>query len=169
MFIRYQRETIKNKQVALDIELVEAELNQLEEFQKHILQLRDEHGFELPKEKIEEHSIILKEKAAEKTLLKVEKTFGWVIVEGSFKILEESAEFYKCILRHPVSNYISGPDKTVSISFMIQKSNLESSVSGNYKQSIGRNIPLKIYGEVWQPINREQDVWDLQITPLAVY
>ena len=105
MFLRYQRETIKNQQVTLDIELVDVELNQLEEFQEHIIQLRDEYGFELSKDKIEKHSIILKEKAAEKTLIKLEKTSGWVIVEGSFLILEESTEFYKCILRHPVSSW----------------------------------------------------------------
>jgi hypothetical protein len=34
---------------------------------------------------------------------------------------------------------------------------------------LGKTIPLRIYGEKWQPIDRDNNVFELQITPLAVY
>ena len=69
---------------------------------------------------------------------------------------------------HPVSNYLAS-GKEVKISCLVPISKVEPSVAGNYSNSINKSIPIKIYGQVWQPINRSENIWELMITPLAVY
>lgn len=167
MFHRYQRETIKNNQVVLGLELVDVELSDLEKFDKLVRDL-NEYGVEIAEDKLAPKRESLKEKAAETTLVKLEQATGWVIIEGSFRI-SESGEFYRCTYKHPLSDYVLALNKTVTISVSLPKSSIETHVAGNYAQSVGKVIPLRIYGEVWQPISREFDTWDFQITPLAVY
>ena len=85
-------------------------------------------------------------------------------------MIDELAEdFYKLTYLHPVSEYVIGQKANVTISAIVRKDSIEPQVAGNYAQSVGRAIPLKIYGKVWQPLDRGLDIWELQITPLAIY
>lgn len=169
MFRRYQRETIKNDQVTLGIELVDVDLSDLTEFDEAVTELNTKFGFEIEKAKIEGQRAALKKKAAEKTLVRLENVTGTVLIEGKFKITTTPDNFYRCIYDHPVNEYISGEGKNVAISIILRTDSIEPSISGNYSQSIGKTIPLRVYGKVWQPIDRKADIWDLQITPIAVY
>jgi hypothetical protein len=167
MFLQYQRETIKKGQVILDLELVDVELSQVEEFEQLANQLRQTYNFEISEGTLEDHKSSLKEKAAEQTLTKLETilTNTWVLIEGSFLITNSEDNFYYCTSTHPVSDYISDPNKKVSIIVQIPKPNVEA----HFKQLIGKSIPLRVYGAVMLPINREHETWDFLITPLAVY
>jgi len=97
-----------------------------------------------------------------------EHATGWVLVEGKFKI-EDRVDFYKCTYTHPVNQYLSNQASPVTISVLIPRTSLKEHIKGNYAQSIGKSIPLKIYGQVWQPVDRKANTWDLQLTPLAIY
>ncbi len=169
MFRRYQRETIKNNQVTLGLELVEVDLSDLNAFTKLVSELDTKFGLKIDESKISSQNTDLKSKATEKTLVRLENAAGPVLIEGKFKILNQSDDYYKCVYEHPVNEYLVGVGKTITISLILKKSSLESNISGNYAQSLGQAIPLKVYGKVWQPIDRKADVWELQITPLAVY
>lgn len=169
MFLRYQRETIKKNQVTLGLDVVDVELSELLEFQKLINDLEERFGAKLNEITLNEREAVIKEKAAEKTLVKLENASGPILIEGQFKISEAENEYYKCSYRHPVSEYILESQKIVTISFLLLKTNIEPHVAGNYTQSVGQSIPLRVYGNVWQPIRREADIWDLKLTPLAVY
>lgn len=169
MFLRYQRETIKKEQVTLGLELVDVELTQVNEFQTLVDKLRTSFEFPVDAQAIEAQQAKLREKAAEKTLSKLEGASGWVLIEGSFLISDETDGFYRCTSTHPVTEYLSDSAKGVSIQVLLPKHAIESSVAGNYKQSVGSHVPLRVYGEVWQPIDRNHDAWELQITPLAIY
>ena len=168
MFLRFQRETIKNNQVVLGIEEVDIELTELEAFEDAIDELRGRFGLEIEEDILDKQRAILKEKAAERTLVKLEQAKDWVLIEGKFKI-ENDDDFYRCTYLHPVNSYLSNQVGPVTISVLIPKNSLKEHIKGNYAQSIGRSIPLKIYGQVWQPIERRAGVWDLQLTPLAIY
>ncbi len=166
-FLRYQREIVKSGQVALGLEEVDIELTDLQEFDDATKNLSQRFEFQIPVNLIEKHRNILQEKAAEKTIHKLETASGWVLVEGGFKI-ELTDKFYKFTYTHPVNNYINQKE-TVTITASIPEESLEGHISADYKQSIGQVIPLKIYGSVWHPLNRKTDIWDLRLTPLAIY
>lgn len=168
MFKRYQKETIQKDQVQLGLEEDDIELSVLSDFEEQIQDISQEFGFEFEYEKVEKHKTKLKEKAAERTLQSLEKASGWVLIEGNFLIQKEDEEFYRVSMIHPVSNYLAS-GKEVKISCLIPISKVEPSVSGNYSNSINKSIPLRMYGQVWQPINRKENIWELMITPLAVY
>jgi len=68
-----------------------------------------------------------------------------------------------------MNEYLGEGEKNVTISINLNKKSLKSNIARNYEQSIGKYIPIKVYGKVWQPLDKSQDVWELHITPLAVY
>ena len=168
MFLQFQRETIKSGQVTLGIEEVEIELSEVAAFGEAVEGLRKRFGLQVDDQVVEGQRTQLKEKAAERTLIKLEQATGWVLVEGRFRI-EEQNEFYRCSYVHPVTEYLSENVGPVTISVLTPKDALEPQVAGNYAQSIGRRVPLRIYGQVWEPIDRKGEMWDLKLTPLAIY
>lgn len=167
-FLRYQKETIRNEQVILGIEEVEIELTELDRFENIVENFEKRYGLVIVEDQLNSTRAMLREKAAGKTLDRLEKVTGWVLVDGKFQI-EDNDKFYRCIYEHPVNEYLTAQTGHVTITVLIKKDNLEPHISGNYAQSIGRFIPLRVYGQVWAPIDRSTKVWDLQITPLAVY
>jgi hypothetical protein len=167
MFKRYQQETIKNNQVKLGLEDDDIELSVLSDFEIKTKSITKEFGYNFDPFKLQNQKTILKEKAAERTLNNLEKASGWILIEGNF-LIEKDNDFYKISMTHPVSNYLAS-GKKVTLSCLIHIDKIESSVSGNYSNSINQSIPLRIYGQVWHPISRQSDNWELVITPLAIY
>ena len=168
MFKRYQRETIKNDQVDLTLEIIEAELFIVDEFEEKIKELKDKYDFEIENNLIVSQRNKLQELACKKTIEKLEKASDWVLIEGNFSIDKNTTEFYKLTLTHPVSSFI-GENNEITISCLLPVNKIEPSFAGNYSSSIGSEIPLRIYGQVWQPINTAKEEYELTITPLAVY
>jgi hypothetical protein len=168
MFLRYQRENIKSGAVTLGIEEVEIEFNELQAFDEVIGQLTTRFGLTLDAALLNKQRALLKERAAERTLAKLEQATGWVLVEGRFRI-DLDADFYRCSYIHPVNEYLSPQSTPVSITVLLPVKSMEASFAGNYAASIGKLIPLKVYGSVWQPIDRKTGVWQLELTPVAVY
>jgi hypothetical protein len=168
MFVRYQREAIKRGEVLLGLEELDIELNELQQFQTAVSNLQGSFGLTLDQSLVESHTTKLKEKAAETMVGKLENATGWVLIEGKFRI-DKTDGMYSCVYNHPVSDYFSKGATPVTISFTIAASSIEERYTGNYAQSVGRLIPLRVYGKVWQPINRSTCTWDLEITPLAIY
>jgi hypothetical protein len=168
MFRRYQRETIEKCQVTLGIEDVNIGSDELQEFENAIEDLDKRFNFKLGDDLLGTQRAILKEKIAESTLIKLEQATDWVLIEGRFKITKEN-DLYKCIHIHKINEYILGSHEPITISVFLPEKSLKSHIMGNYAQSIGQMIPLKIYGKVWRPIDRKNEIWDLQITPIAVY
>jgi hypothetical protein len=169
MFRRWQRETIKNGQIILGLELVDIDLSDLEAFDTLLSQLKSKFDFQLEEPQVNQHRAALKRKAAENTIRRLETATGMILVEGKFKITDLSSDFYKCIYDHPVNEYVADEGKSTTISIILKKDALEPSIAGNYVQSIGKSIPLTVYGKIWQPVDRKENVWELQITPIAVY
>jgi hypothetical protein len=118
---------------------------------------------------VDAQTVKLREKAAETMLRKLENATGWVLIEGKFKIDKIDGGMYRCIYTHPVNEYFAKGDAPFTISFTIAATEIETRYVGNYAQSVGRLIPLRVYGKVWQPINRLTQTADLEITPLAIY
>jgi hypothetical protein len=168
MFVRYQRETIKSGQVTIGLEEVDIELNDLQDFDEAVDNLSKRFNLAIPSELESATRSELKQKAAERTLVRLENATGWLLVEGRFRITRHN-EFYRCTYTHPVGEYLPGNVGPVTLSFSLDSGKVEPRVSGNYAQSIDQLIPLKVYGKVWQPIDRAKQSWELQITPLAVY
>ena len=169
MFRRYQRETILKDQVLLGLELLDVELTDLNKFNKLVSQLEKDFGLDVNEALLNERRRELRLKAAEKTLHRLETVTGWILLEGKFKIDDFSRDFYKLTYWHPVNDYIKGAGKQVYISTIVKKASVEPHVAGNYAQSIGRLIPIKVYGKVWQPLDRKSEAWEVQVTPLAIY
>lgn len=168
MFIRYQRETILSKQVTLGLEEVDIELSEINAFDDTINTLTKRFDLLLDEKLLEEQRIKLKVKAAERTLSKLEQITGAVLIEGRFKI-DVVDEYYKCTYQHPVNDYLPKGLGIVSISVSFPKALVEARFSGNYAQSIGRLIPLKIYGTVWEPVDRKSGSFDLKVNAIAIY
>jgi hypothetical protein len=68
-----------------------------------------------------------------------------------------------------VNEHITGESKKITFSVMLRKDSIEPSVAGNFAQSTGSTIPLRLYGRVWQPIDRSAGIWEVRINPTAVY
>jgi hypothetical protein len=154
--------------VSLGIEEVDIELTELQAFEDAIENIKERFGLAIDEATLSKQRSLLKDRAAEKTLNKLEQITGWILIEGKFKIAKEG-DFYKCIYNHPVNNYLSDQTCCVTISVLVPANSLEEHIKGNYAQSIGKSIPLIVYGQVWQPIDRQTAVWELQLTPLAIY
>ncbi|MBW8002421.1 MAG: hypothetical protein FVQ80_10435 [Planctomycetes bacterium] len=169
MFLRYQREIINNNQVILGLEIADVELSDMTEFEKLVDILEKDFDFKIDTKALDKGRTKLKGKTAEQTISKLEDASGWVLVEGNFQISVAKEGFYKCTYSHPINSYLPDSNKDITISFLIPKNGIEPHVAGNYLESIDREIPLTVYGKVWQPLNKKQDIWELQITPLAVY
>jgi hypothetical protein len=168
MFKRYQRETIKKEQVNICLEIIEAELFIIDEFDEQIKELNSKYKFDIDSQVVNTHRDKLREIACDKTIKKLENASGWVLIEGNFLIEKEGNDFYKLSMKHPVSELLP-TTSSIHITCSIPINKIESSFSGNYNKSIGTSIPLNIYGKIWRPINLAQDIHELSITPLAVY
>lgn len=169
MFRRYQKQTIANNQVTIGLEVLDVDLTSLERFNKIMQELKSDFDLTINSLTMENKQMALRERAAEKTLERLEKVSGWVLIDGAFKIEEFSSDYYRLVYAHPVSNYLPVSHQTVVIACMVKKSALNEQYAGNYAQSIGETIPLKIYGKIWQPLNRSTGNMTVQITPLAIY
>lgn len=168
MFQKYLKETIRNNQVTLDLELLDVELSDVDKFQELAEELEKELEFSLDKESVEVHINHLKERAAERTLKKLESACGWAVVRGSF-IISQEQEFYQYSYNHPVNQYLAAQDQQVTIEATVPVDSIRPHVLGNYQQSVGTAIPITIYGEVWQPVSRASNMLSLKLTPLAIY
>lgn len=167
MFARYQREAIKRGEVTLGLEELDIEVKQVDEFTAAIANLNKSFGFTLAEGVVESHVACLKRQAAETMVAKLEKATGWILIEGKFKI-ETRDNMYKCAYAHPVNEFIS-ENSNITISFSIPANRIEPLYAGNYVQSVGREIPMRVFGNVWQPVSRNANIIDLVVTPLAVY
>jgi hypothetical protein len=169
MFARYQRESINRGEVTLGLEELDIELNEMQQFEAAVDNFQRSFGLSLDRDLVDSHRAILKEKAAKTMLDKLENATGWILIEGRFKIDKVNDEMYLCTYNHPVNEYIHIEESPVTISFTIRIDSILPRYSGNYAQSLGRLIPLRVYGKVWQPISRRMKAWNLEITPLAIY
>jgi hypothetical protein len=170
-FRRYQKSVIENNQVILGLELVDIDLSDLNEFNGHFAQLESKYKLKLDSSQIEEKRVELKKKAAEKTIVRLENATGWVLIEGKFVISESSnpENFYKLTYEHPVNEYLNNETNKITIGILLQKDSIEPGYAGNYAQSIGKSITLHAFGKVWAPVDRKSGVWELQISPIAIY
>jgi len=169
-FRRYQRQTIINEQVNLGLELVDIDLSELNKFETILSDMKSTFGVSVENvDVIVQQREILRQKAAEKTIIRLENATGQVLVDGKFSISELNNDFYKCTYEHPVSQYLIGQKNKITIGVILRKDAIEPNIAGNYAQAVGKSIPLKVYGKVWQPVERSNNIWELQITPLAVY
>ena len=168
MFKKYQRETIKNNLIDLTLEIIEVELFVVDEFDEKIKELKEKYNFEIELSLIKNQRNKLQEIACKKTIEKLENAKDWVLIEGNFTIERADTDFYKLTLVHPVNSYIGNVNKII-ISCLVPINKIEPSFVGNYSNSIGSEIPLRIYGQVWRPINIQKNDFELTITPLAVY
>jgi hypothetical protein len=169
MFARYQREAIKRGEVVLGLEELDIELNELQQFEVAVNNLQKSFELTLDQGLVEAHMAKLKQKAAETMLGKLENATGWVLMEGLFKIDKVDGEMYRCTYSHPVNEYFPKNSSPFTISFTIPTGSIETRYTGNYAQSSGSLIPLRVYGKVWQPINRNTGTRDLAVTPYAIY
>lgn len=168
MFIKYQREAIRRDEVTLGLEELDVELNKLQEFDSAIENLKTNFGLDVEPEILETHRSKLRQKAAETTFAKLDGATGWVVIEGKF-LISKKENIYDCSLAHPVNEFLPPDEKKIKIVFSLPVESIEPRYKGNYARSEGRMIPLRVFGKVWQPIDRNANVWDLQITPLVVY
>mgnify|MGYP001195851745 CR=1 FL=1 len=168
MFLRYQRETIKNEQVTLGLEDVDADLADLELLDRAVNEFRQQFNLEIDSKSISEKQISIRKKAAEKTIQKLEQANGWVLVDGRFKI-EKIGELYKLIFHHPVTELLAEGSLPITITTIMPIDGIEQHFVGYYTQSSEELVPLRIYGQVWRPIDRKTGAWELKLTPLAIY
>lgn len=168
MFLNYQRETVQKGQVTLGLEKVDIDLSDLNSFDNLIGELKTRFNFEADKTQVENTRIFLRKRAAERTILRLETSNGYVLMQGKFKI-SGSDNLYKLTYDHPVNEYVAVEGNRISISLFVNKDAIEPSAAGNYAQAIGSTITIKVYGSIWKNVARKEDSWELQITPLAIY
>lgn len=168
MFRRYQNELISKGQVHIGLEEVEVERSELDSFDTILEKIRSNYNLIISDESIDNQRKLLKEKAVEKTLVKLESASGYILIEGNFTI-EDDEEYYKFIYPHPVNEYIT--ENKIHISFMLKKNLLSESISANFPRIIRRAMPinLKIFASVLSPVKRDMNSYEFMITPFAIY
>jgi hypothetical protein len=148
----------------MGLEELDIELNELQQFEATVNNLQKSFGLILEQGMVDMHIAKLKQRAAETMLGNFENVTSWVLIEGRFKIDKVDGEMYHCTYNHPVNEYFPKKASPVTISFTIRTDLIQARYAGNYAQSSCRLIPLRVYGKVWQPINRHTRTWDLEIT-----
>ena len=86
-------------------------------------------------------------------------------MSASFTIYD-GGDAYNCSYVHPVSSLIG---TNVNISFSLMKDFLNLETSRLFEHSIYKPVPMKVFGKVFRPLNRNLGSWDIVIIPLAVY
>ena len=168
MFIKYQKEAIQRGEITIGLEELDVELNELQEFDLAVKNIKENFNFDIEHSNLKTHRSKLKQNAAKNTLTKLETATGWVLIEGKF-LISKKDNMYDCSLTHPVNKFLPPDAKEIKIMFSLPIESIESKYESNYKRSVGKMIPTRLLGKVWQPIDRNAGVWELQITPLAVY
>ncbi|MFX0204429.1 MAG: hypothetical protein ACFFDT_00460 [Candidatus Hodarchaeota archaeon] len=102
MFLIYQREVVLRKQVIIDLEILDIDLTELNQFNEKIIELDKEYGLKIPDDILSVTQTNLKTKATEKMKKRLENVTGWVLVEGNFEI-KDSKKYYEIKYLHPIS------------------------------------------------------------------
>ncbi len=168
MFLDYQSETIRKGQVLLAIEEVDAELTEIGELERGVANFEQRYGFTIDELQVKRKKAELRLKAANTILDTLEQVSVPVLIEGKFSI-ERDGKYYTYVYTHPVTQYLTNPKVPVTISVRVSSDAIEEPFKGNYSELSGRLIPLQIYGTVLCPIDRAKNIWDLRLTPLAIY
>ena len=113
--------------------------------------MKSRFELELPQELTNPTEQILRQKAAERTLQKLETISGTVVIEGQFQVAKltiSSQNSYKCTLDHPVNEYFKGKEP-VTISVNVTPQNIIE-----FEQSVGKLMLLRVYGKIARQLNR---------------
>ena len=162
-----QNETIAKEQVILGLELVDVELTEINEFNRKINELDEKYGLKISTELTSPIREDLNAKAADQTLTKLKQAKGWVLIEGDFNISETDTT-YECSYEHPVSKFLIARATTVILSVSILKESIEPHLKSIYARSVGQELRLRVFGEVW-PMAKQEYTLEFQMAPLAVY
>lgn len=168
MLLRWQRENIKNKQILVGLELAEFEETGLRNFEKLMESLK-KYDVEVASNELIRARTNLKERSAEKTIVKLENANGWVLLDAPFRIEEGGPDTYRLVYIHPVSKTFSGSSDQFTIAFTLRKDQIEDRYADYYSQSLKTTVTLTVLGTVWQAVNRNENRRELSLVAFAVY
>jgi hypothetical protein len=168
MFIQYQREMIRTNQVQLIPDEINYNRKELNDFDNAIQNIQQNYNLSLNQEEIEDRRNQLRIKSVQNVLTSLENLSGWVLIEGKFTI-ELEDQNYKCTYVHPINNHLPTQSPLITISMTITPQALKENINNHFTKSINMEIPLKVYAKVWHSINRNKNIWDIYIDPLAIY
>lgn len=169
MFSRYQSEAVKNGEVHLGLELMNIEMSELETFQGLLRHLKTRYSITIGQEEEKKARAELLTKAAEKNLERLEKAEGFVLMEGLFYIVNFNENHYKCILTHPISECLQSIHKELVFYVLLEREHIEHAFVEYYRQSVEQYILLRVFGRIFQPLDRSKERWEIGIVPIAVY
>ena len=169
MFVRFQRLSIERGEVTVGLEHAQLDYQEIEEFDEALQALKG-FSFEVDNVNAEEHKKFMMGKAANDAIEALENAKGWVLIEGTFKIEENDDDYFKITFQHPINQFYGDESNyNFLISVLIPKEDITPNVLGYYSSSLGEEVPLRVYGNVWQTVDRDLEKYEMKIRPLAVY
>ncbi|WP_340818713.1 hypothetical protein [Methanolobus sp. WCC4] len=169
-FRKYQTSIIKNNQVSLELDMLEIDKSELDEFNKAVSNLTSRFSFEMDESKLKSKRNELTQDATSNTITRLENASGWVLIEGKFKIIDKPDDnSYEYEYSHPVNEFKTEDDEKVYVTITLKKDSLMSNLKESYKQLVDKQINLKVYGEILLPLDMENENNKIIITPLAIY
>lgn len=166
-FIRFQQETILRQQIDIGLDLVDIDYQEINELDDALTWLWEvyELAFHESYDEIAEKRNSLFEKASEATMIRLEMAKDLILLDEKFLISEDEKN-YICSYTHPIDeNFV---DKNIRIVFMIPK-NENHNIKFDFHKVMEKVIPLRVFGKVLIPLDRQTDNWEMVITPIAVY
>jgi len=170
MFLRLQEFLLEQRQVIVGLEVLDQEeidSEFLQKFEKEVRVIRNRLKFTLQNNEVEERRNHLKQRSVQRIISKLSKEDlkgQQVLVYGKFKLVRDESDIsFRYI--HPVSSLFG---RKVSIS-TLSVPLAELNPLKVFEQSIGSTMILRIYGEIFQPLNTKSKSCSLTIRPIAIY
>lgn len=172
MLLRYLKHSLEKGSVHYGFDEIEIRLEDIDNFDWELTNLENEYGISFPKALKKESKLAIKRKLVDELILELEKVDRWVLVDGKYKVTNESPGTYRLTYEHPINKYLTNlPQGKVQIVCYLEKSLVESDYKAYFAVMASKRkaIPLTIFGKVQQQIDREAGEWQLEISPSAIY
>lgn len=168
-FLRYQEAVILKKQINLWLNFESVDFQQYNDFEANYSWFIDTYKIDLSKsaDEIQNKRDELWMKGIEKTTVQLEEAKDLVLMEEKFNISEDEKN-YICTYIHPITNWISYRGLQVTIKFLIPKDGVSNN-GIDFSQVIGKVIPLRVFGKVIVPLDRNSNNSEMLIKPIGVY
>lgn len=168
-FLKYQRAVILTKQINLGLEFVRVDFTEYNEYHNQLDWFINTYQINLnaSSEELDRKSNELYDRGVEETLVQLERAKDLILMEEKFTISDHD-ESYDCSYLHPVSEYLSYKGVQLTIRFAIPKKDVHAS-NFDFSQVVGKVVPLRIFGKVILPVDRNSNNWEMLVKPIAVY
>lgn len=163
MFIQIENFLVENDQVLLGLEDFTEHEPSIDEFRTTCRQMDERFNFKVPAELQEQYIKQQQEALANQKIKEIKQAHDYILMRGVFSVSSIDNQ-WSLAYSHPLNKNLHSITKRVTISATCPKE--RSSTAGAATFSSTTTVNLTLFGKI---VCWNEDIWALQINPIAVY